>query len=203
MMRISLTFILFLMTVYESKKTYSSAIDEIYNRDNEEDRVKTRVRRDDNSGKHVPLIVGSVVGCLVLLTLVLVLILCRHKLPWTKACCAAEGSSEQRTTAEHNREGLHEERQYEEIQMPNQQASSGNALTSVYATAHPPEDSLHYASVNFQVDSDLALTDKNTDTNKNVSLASDYSSISPSQGLTHPPPLAEQNVYSTVSKSKQ
>ncbi|KAI4832078.1 hypothetical protein KUCAC02_015061 [Chaenocephalus aceratus] len=103
----------------------------------------------------------------------------------------------------HLLQGLHEERQYEEIPMPNQQASSGNALTSVDATAHPPEDSLHYASVNFQANSDLALTDKNTDTNKNVSLASDYSSISPSQGLTHPPPLAEQNVYSTVSKSKQ
>ncbi|KAK5866256.1 hypothetical protein PBY51_020462 [Eleginops maclovinus] len=164
----------------------------------------TQATNKEEKGKDATsLTAGIAVGCVALLTIVLVLILCRHKLPRTKACCAADESSELRTTAEHNREEIPEVRLYEEIQMSNQQANSGNTLPSVYATINPPADPLHYASVNFKTDSDLALTDKNTDTNKNGTLASDYSSISPFQGLTQPPPLTEQTLYSTIRKSEQ
>ncbi|XP_031145068.1 uncharacterized protein LOC116042811 [Sander lucioperca] len=132
--------------------------------------------------------VVAVVVCLVLiLILVLVLVLCRHNLP-----CTQGGSLEQRTnTAEHTTE---EDHHFDEIQMWNQQASSGEALPSVYATVNLPADQLHYASVNFQMDSVGVSTDRNSlpDTNK-------ISSNSRSQGVTHPS-TAEQTLYSTVTK---
>lgn len=85
--------------------------------------------------------------------------------------------------------------------MRNQQASSGDTLPSVYATVNLPTDHLHYASVNFQKDSDAIPTDGKAlpDMNENGSSACDYSSISRSQGATHPP-AAERSLNSTVSK---
>ncbi|XP_037620037.1 uncharacterized protein LOC119484926 [Sebastes umbrosus] len=148
-------------------------------------------------------IAAAVVCPALLLTLVLVLILCRHKLPRTQVCCAAGGSSEQRTNAEHNTEGNQGDHHYEEIQMQNQQASSGDALPSVYATVNLPVDQLQYAGIKFQEKSFIVSTDGNAlpEANKNVSSACVNSSISSSQGDTHPP-AAQQTLYSTVTIAK-
>uniref|UniRef100_A0A8C2WK24 Ig-like domain-containing protein n=1 Tax=Cyclopterus lumpus TaxID=8103 RepID=A0A8C2WK24_CYCLU len=52
----------------------------------------------------------------------------------------------------------HGDHHYDEIQMLNQQASSGDALMSVYATVDAPTDQLHYASINSLVT--LSITSK-------------------------------------------
>ncbi|XP_034410778.1 CMRF35-like molecule 5 [Cyclopterus lumpus] len=101
---------------------------------------------------HSDLIAIVVVALALLLILVLVFILCRHRLPRTQVCCAAGGSLEQRTNDEHDTEENHGDHHYDEIQMLNQQASSGDALMSVYATVDAPTDQLHYASISFQRD---------------------------------------------------
>ncbi|XP_068583531.1 transmembrane domain-containing protein TMIGD3-like [Cebidichthys violaceus] len=122
-------------------------------------------------------LIAVVIVCLALLLIpVLVFILCKHKLPRTQVCCAAGGSSEQRTNEEHYTEENHGDHHYDEIQMQNQQASSGDAMLSVYATVNPPADQLHYASVKFS-------TKRNAppDTDKTCSSTCDYS-ISRSQG---------------------
>ncbi|XP_051241958.1 polymeric immunoglobulin receptor-like isoform X2 [Dicentrarchus labrax] len=130
----------------------------------------------DNKGAHSSdqgIEIGSVVGCLaVILILVVVLLLFRHKLPWAKVCCTAGGSSEQRTN---NTEENHGDPHYEEIHIQNQEASSGVVLPSVYATVNPPADQLHYASVDFQKDAH------------------------PKNGSSKTP-AAEQTLYSTVMK---
>ncbi|XP_044201631.1 polymeric immunoglobulin receptor-like isoform X1 [Thunnus albacares] len=138
------------------------------------------------------MMVGVVVSLTLLVIAVVVLILCRHKLPSTQVCCTAGGSSEQRTNTGNNTEGNHGD--YEEIE-----ENLGNTLPSIYVNINPPADHLHYANVYFQKDSVSVLTDRNTlpDTNKNVS-SCDYSSISPTQGTTRPP-AAGQTVYSTVN----
>ncbi|XP_028461894.1 polymeric immunoglobulin receptor-like isoform X2 [Perca flavescens] len=133
-------------------------------------------------------LVVAVVVCLVLiLLLVLVLVLCRHNLP-----CKQEGSLEQRTSAaEHTTEENHGDHHFDEIQTGNLQASSEEALTSVYANVNLPADQLQYASVNFRVG---VSTDRNSLPGTN-----EISSNSTSQGVTHPS-AAEQTVYSTVTK---
>ncbi|KAK9539860.1 hypothetical protein VZT92_002347 [Zoarces viviparus] len=125
-----------------------------------------------------------VVVCLaLLLILVLVFILCKYKLPRTRVCCAGEGSSEQRTNDEHDTEGNHGDHHYDEIQMRDLQASSGDALRSVYATANQPVDQLHDASVNFQkVSTEGSAPSDVTETNRSPTC--DYSSNRGSQGDT-------------------
>ncbi|XP_041790140.1 CMRF35-like molecule 1 [Chelmon rostratus] len=147
-------------------------------------------------------VIGGVVGCLALLViLVVVFVLLRHKLPSTQVCCPARESTRQRTNAGHNTEGNHGDHHYEDIQMCSQRAGSGNTLPSVYATVNPPADQLHYASVNFQSDPVSVSTDRNalSDANKNGSSACDYSSVSRTVAATRPP-AAEQTLYSTVTK---
>ncbi|XP_070782511.1 uncharacterized protein [Enoplosus armatus] len=160
----------------------------------------TRTVPEEKTGKQDGIIAGGVCA-LLLVVLVIILILCRHNLPRTQACCAAGESSEERTNAGHNTEGNHGDHHYEDIQMRNQQASSGVVLPSVYATVNPPADQLHYATINVQTDSVSVSTDGNAlpDTNKNGPSACDYSSISSSQGATHSP-AAEQTLYSAVTK---
>ncbi|XP_044046908.1 polymeric immunoglobulin receptor-like [Siniperca chuatsi] len=123
------------------------------------------------------------------------------KIDLSLVCCAAWGSSEDRTNVNHNTEGDNANHHYEEIQTQNQQASSGDVLPSICATINPPADQLNYASVSFQKDSVSVSTDGNAlpDTNKNGPTACDYSSVSWPQGATHPP-VAEQTLYSTVTK---
>ncbi|KAF1394928.1 hypothetical protein PFLUV_G00006210 [Perca fluviatilis] len=169
------------------------------------ERRKTResvMQRDDYSTDGtvttdwIALVVAVVVCLVLILILVLVLVLCRHNLPCTQVCYAAGGSLEQRTNAaEHTTEvENHGDHHFDEIQMWNQQASSGEALTSVYATVNLPADQLHYASVNFQKDSVGVSTDRNSLPGTN-----EISSNSTSQGVTHPS-AAEQTLYSTVTK---
>eukprot|EP00064_Thunnus_orientalis_P011321 superscaffoldBa00001627_g11351 len=87
------------------------------------------------------MMVGVVVSLTLLVIAVVVLILCRHKLPRTQG-----GSSEQRTYTGNNTEGNHGD--YEEIE-----ENLGNTLPSIYVSINPPADHLHYANVYFQKDS--------------------------------------------------
>nr|XP_046263247.1 CMRF35-like molecule 8 isoform X2 [Scatophagus argus] len=147
--------------------------------------------------------IGGVSGCLALLVILLaVLLLVKDKLLKTQMCCAARGSSEQRTNIGHNTEGNHGDHNYEDIEMQEPQASPGDALLSVYSTASLPKDELHYVSVSFQKNSVSVSTEDNQppDTVKNGSC--DYSSISSPQVATHPP-VTVQTVYSTVSKHRE
>ncbi|XP_030285722.1 uncharacterized protein LOC115589126 isoform X2 [Sparus aurata] len=147
-------------------------------------------------------IIGGVVGSVAFILLVVAVVLVvRHKFPGTQVCCAAGGSSEPRINTQHNTEGNHGDHNYEEIQIQNQQASSGDALPAVNATANPPADQLFYASVNFQGDT-VNVGNPLPGTDSNGSSACDYSSISRTQGAIHPP-AAEQTIYTTVTKPGQ
>lgn len=86
----------------------------------------------------------------------------------------------------------HRNHKYEEVQGRNQEASSGGALSSVYALINCPADQLHYASVNFLKDSVTVSTDGNAraDTGTNVSSLCVYSSVGGTPEGTRPPTLS-------------
>lgn len=145
-------------------------------------------------------------------------------------CCLARESTQQRTNAGRNTEvrlcvcefayennscihhttlllplqGNHGDHHYEDIQMCNQRAASGNTLPSIYTTVNPPADQLHYASVNFQNDPVSGSTDRNavSDASKNGSSACDYSSVSKTVAAARLP-AAEQTLYSAVTKPEE
>lgn len=119
----------------------------------------------------------------------------RVQFAYENSCCICHTATRlplQGTPQDHN---------YEEIQMQNQQANSGNTLQSVYATVNPAASQLHYACINIKKDSVAVSTDGNVlpATNKNGSSAGDYSSVNRTQGAAHPP-AAEQSLYSAVAK---
>ncbi len=63
----------------------------------------------------------------------------------------------------------HLDHNYEEIQVQNQQVSSGQALLSVYATVNASTDQVHYSSVVFQKDSDsVHVVDSRVSTHENA-----------------------------------
>ncbi|XP_060882814.1 uncharacterized protein LOC132954294 [Labrus mixtus] len=142
--------------------------------------------------------IGYVVGGLVLLlVLLVVLVLFRHKLPRSQVCCPAGRSSEQVTNGGQNTEGNQGEPDYEEIQ--DQQASSGHVLRTIYATVNPPADQLvgvNYATVNTHKDSLSVCTGKDALPDTNINHC-EYSSVM-TQSPVHPPGT-ERTIYSTVS----
>uniref|UniRef100_UPI0037E93ECB CMRF35-like molecule 8 isoform X2 n=1 Tax=Semicossyphus pulcher TaxID=241346 RepID=UPI0037E93ECB len=146
-------------------------------------------------------LIGGVAGCLALLLILgVVLILFRLKLFRTQVCCPSGGSSDQVTNTGQNTEGNPGEPHNEEIQMQNQQASSGDALQAVYVTVNLAADQVHYASVNFKKDPVNVSTDGDAlpDLNRDGCSACDDSSVS-SQGLNHRT-AAGQTIYSTVAR---
>ncbi|KAM8772076.1 uncharacterized protein AB9X84_007229 [Acanthopagrus schlegelii] len=163
-------------------------------------RISTRdPDEDDGPPERNKSIIGGVVGSLAfILVVVIVVLVVRHKFPGTQVCCAAGGSSGPRINTQHDTEGNHGDHNFEEIQIQNQQASSGDALQTVYATVNPPADQLFYASVNFPSDS-VNVGNVLPGTDSNGSSACEYSSISMTQEAIHPP-AAEQTIYTTVTK---
>lgn len=152
------------------------------------DRAPPSTKKDAAPGHDLSLDKGisfRLAVCLALpliLILVVVLLLVGQKILRIKG-----GSAGQRMNAGQNTEGNHGDHDYEEIEMQNQQANSGQALLSVYATVNHPSDQLHYASI--KKDSAGVSTDGNAlpDTHENGSSACEYSSVSRTQGSSHPP----------------
>lgn len=94
---------------------------------------------DDTGDRHdkTGLIAGVVVGLASLLIFVLIILLCRNKLPRSLVCCGAEESEEtedQITVTEHDKE--QGDPQYAEVQMSNQQPRSGTSVPTIYATVN-------------------------------------------------------------------
>ncbi|KAK2815868.1 hypothetical protein Q5P01_026335 [Channa striata] len=148
---------------------------------------------DEPSDTDAAVIVGGV--CLAFSAMALVaLVLYRHKLPRRQG-----RSSEQRTNPGHNTEESDGDHQYEEIDTCSQQASSGNALTSIYATVNPHTEQLHYSTVSFQNNTVSVLKDGNKlpDTIKSGFTACDCSSVRTNEG-----PAAEPTLYSTITRDQ-
>uniref|UniRef100_A0A671WZC1 Immunoglobulin domain-containing protein n=1 Tax=Sparus aurata TaxID=8175 RepID=A0A671WZC1_SPAAU len=139
----------------------------------------------------VAAIIGGVVGSVAFILLVVAVVLFAYE---NNSCIC-------HTAPFLPLQGNHGDHNYEEIQIQNQQASSGDALPAVNATANPPADQLFYASVNFQGDT-VNVGNPLPGTDSNGSSACDYSSISRTQGAIHPP-AAEQTIYTTVTKPGQ
>ncbi|CAB1443205.1 unnamed protein product [Pleuronectes platessa] len=141
-------------------------------------------------------IIGATVACLALLVTVgIVLIVFIPKL-----CRTQEGSTMQSANVGRNSEENHNDRVYEDIKELSQGPSSGDQTLSAYAFVELPAEQLHYASVSFQQEAVTVSTDRNPhpDTDQNVSLACEYSSVRKTQDGTHPPTL-----YSTVKNPEE
>lgn len=97
---------------------------------------------------------------------------------------------------------------YDEIQESFQKTDSGNAVTTVYATANFPakqSDSLWYSTIKFQKSSDKA--DDEALALKPSSSACEYAtvnySLSPTYCTLSQSPSSKESLYSTVTKAQQ
>uniref|UniRef100_UPI003AACD33A uncharacterized protein n=1 Tax=Centroberyx gerrardi TaxID=166262 RepID=UPI003AACD33A len=124
----------------------------------------------------------------------------------------AHPSSPQKTDAGNNRESIHADHDYEEVEERLQQPDSGSALPSVYATVNlttNPSDCLQYASVSFHKSphcADEASVSMSTEGDPFLSATDsstcDYSCVRGIQNTVNltvdQPPAPEEPLYSTA-----
>ncbi|XP_078146027.1 uncharacterized protein LOC139933629 [Centroberyx gerrardi] len=124
----------------------------------------------------------------------------------------AHPSSPQKTDAGNNRESIHADHDYEEVEERLQQPDSGSALPSVYATVNlttNPSDCLQYASVSFHKRphcADEASVSMSTEGDPFLSATDsstcDYSCVRGIQNTVNltvdQPPAPEEPLYSTA-----
>ncbi|XP_051272268.1 CMRF35-like molecule 8 isoform X10 [Dicentrarchus labrax] len=157
----------------------------------------TATSAERDGGSQVVITVGVCVAVLLLLLFVIILILIYKRRSHSKHTRTG-------AAAQHTREDY----VYEEVQVYVQKPDSGNAVTTIYATANFPTNpsaSLHYSTINFKNSSDKAGGEAVI--LKPSSSACEYSTVKNSQSPTYstvnePSRSPEDPLYSTVNKPK-